>query len=174
MPLFESGERYLEFVLTTAVRHVDPTFRPTRALDFGCGVGRVPSRCECHCDEVVGVDVSTAMLDEATANASRTGIDNVSWVLSDDRLSRVKGTFDIIHSFIVFQHIRTTRGMRIIAGLLDRLRPDGVGILHVTYAYSSKLPRLQRALITEYGRSPWRPSAATCSNAGRYARRTCI
>jgi hypothetical protein len=53
---------------------------------------------------------------------------------SDDQLSSLSGTFDFIHSFIVFQHIPPNRGVGILDKMLSRLEPNGVGALHFTYA----------------------------------------
>ena len=152
---FESGERYVDHVLTTVRTHVDPDFVPTRALDFGCGVGRLVLPLARRVPEVVGVDVSAGMLSEAAANAERAGLDNVEFVMGDDVLTRVQGTFDLVHSFIVFQHIPPERGEVIMARLLGLLADGGVGIIHVTYAHSSRTPALRRGLTRLYERVPY-------------------
>jgi hypothetical protein len=46
----------------------------------------------------------------------------------------VGGGFDLIHSFIVFQHIPAQQGERIVHALLERLAPGGVGALQFTTA----------------------------------------
>ncbi|MGZ7087268.1 MAG: class I SAM-dependent methyltransferase [Ilumatobacteraceae bacterium] len=123
-------------------------------LDFGCGVGRLSLPFARRCQSVVGVDISAAMLTEATANAERAGLTNVKFVSSDDQLSRVEGEFDMIHSFIVLQHIVPRRGEKLIGELIDRLAADGVGILHVTYANASRTPLVRRLMTTAYERVP--------------------
>jgi len=151
---FESGANYVGQVMETLREHFDPEFQPLRALDFGCGVGRLTLPLASRCESVVGVDVSEAMLAEAGANATRFGLDNVSFVLSDDRQSRVQGTFDLIVSLIVFQHIPPVRGERILKQLIARLRDGGLGALHFTYGFESGVPLSRRLLNRAYKSVP--------------------
>jgi SAM-dependent methyltransferase len=44
------------------------------------------------------------------------------------------GTFDLVHSFIVFQHISQARGEATLRELGRVLNPGGVGVLHFAYA----------------------------------------
>lgn len=134
---FQSGSAHVELVLSLIRRHLDAEFKPRRALDFGCGVGRLVLPLARHCSRVVGVDISEAMLAEARGNCEAAGLGNIALAISDDALSRVEGTFDFIHSFIVFQHIPPRRGLRIISALIDRLEPQGVGALHVTFSFEA-------------------------------------
>jgi trans-aconitate methyltransferase len=102
------------------------------------------------CDSVTGVDVSHHMLQEARRNCEVRGIDNVELVGSDDSLSTVSGTFDLIHSYIVFQHIPTERGERLMRNLIHRLQENGIGVLHFTYHWNASriskfLYRLRRS-----------------------------
>ena len=55
-------------------RHVDPTFAPSRTLDFGCGVGRVAIPLARRFEHVVGLDVSPGMLTRAAEAAQRQGV----------------------------------------------------------------------------------------------------
>jgi SAM-dependent methyltransferase len=130
---FESGEKYIDIVLDLIHSHLDPAFQPKNALEFGCGVGRLIMPLAQICDSVTGIDVSHHMLQEARRNCEVRGIDNVKLVGSDDSLSNVSGTFDFIHSYIVFQHIPTDRGERLIRNLIHRLQENGIGVLQITY-----------------------------------------
>lgn len=93
-----------------------------RALDFGCGVGRLSEAMAAFASEVVGVDVSPAMLEIARARGGRA-------VYLE---APPAGPFDWINSFIVFQHIPPARGEAILADLLARLAPGGVVSLQLT------------------------------------------
>lgn len=138
---FRSGEEHVASILETVRRHLDPEFRPERILDFGCGVGRLLIPFARVGGHAVGVDVSEAMLREARRNCDAYGVENVELLRSDDRLSRVEGSFDFVHSFIVFQHIPTGRGLAVLRAMLDRLAEGGVGALHFTYARRAPLLR---------------------------------
>ena len=131
---FESGEEHVRALWAAIDRQLVPDFAPRRALDFGCGVGRLLVPLARRCDEVVGVDVSPAMIDEARRNLSTRGLDNVRLIRCDDSLAEAGRDFDFVHSFIVLQHVPRPRGERLIGRLIDALGEGGVGALHVTFA----------------------------------------
>lgn len=131
---FESGRVHVEYVMQMIHQYINPRFVPRRALDFGCGVGRLVVPFAKIAQEVTGIDVSKAMLDEARKNCAEMGIANVVLAESDDRLSKVTDSFDLVHSYIVFQHIPPARGREIFKELLLRLQPGGVGAVHFAYS----------------------------------------
>jgi SAM-dependent methyltransferase len=92
-----------------------------RALDFGCGVGRLAEAMTAHAGDVTGVDISPGMLALARAPGNR-----VTYV---DQMPA--GPFDWINSFIVFQHIPQARGEAIIKDLLSRLADGGMLSLQI-------------------------------------------
>jgi SAM-dependent methyltransferase len=144
---FDSGERHVATCFETIRRCLAPAFAPRRALDFGCGVGRLVIPLARRCAEVVGADVSPSMLAEARRNCDQHAVTNAHLVEVKDGLGPVTGPFDFIHSFIVFQHIPAPEGERIVRGLLDRLEPGGVGALQFTTAQrASALRRFVRRL----------------------------
>jgi SAM-dependent methyltransferase len=130
---FRSGHAHAEHVLATIRAHLQPGFQPQRVLDFGCGVGRVLVGLARHAPDVLGIDVSPSMLAEAQRNCADQGFSNVRLALSDDELSTVDGDFDLVHSFIVLQHLELARGRHLFRQLLRRTRPGGVAALHVTF-----------------------------------------
>jgi SAM-dependent methyltransferase len=79
------------------------------------------------------VDVSPGMLKTAADNCADKGIGNVEFCLSDDELSRVHGTFDLVHCFLVLQHIPRVRGEVLVSRLIDRLADGGVIAFHVPF-----------------------------------------
>ena len=106
---FTSGAEHVERLFAIIRETIDPEFAPRRALDFGCGVGRVTIPLARRVAQVVGVDVSDSMLDEANKNCEEAGVRNVTLIKSDDSLENLSGDFDFLHSFIVFQHIPARR-----------------------------------------------------------------
>ena len=131
---FDTGRWHARYVLDTCRRLIDPAFEPARALDFGCGVGRVAVPLAERVASVVGVDVSPDMLAEARRNCDLHGLANVELLPSDDTLSAVIGSFDLVHSCITFQHIDVPRGRRLFARLIELLAHNGIGAIQITYA----------------------------------------
>lgn len=135
---FKSGEQLVNDILGYVKSRIEPDFNPVRALDFGCGVGRLTLPLALKATEVVGVDVAERMLELCAENASEAGIKNVSVVLGDDELSQVSGTFNFIVSDIVLQHVDPNRGMQIIGKLLEIMDVGGVASLQLTYGKQRK------------------------------------
>jgi len=131
---FESGRAHVDHVLAMLRKHFDADYSPKRVLDFGCGVGRLVVPFARVTEQVVGVDVSEAMLAEARRNCEEAGLHNTTFVVSDDALSKVEGEFDLVHSIIVFQHIAPERGREIFRRMLKRIAPGGAGAVQFTYA----------------------------------------
>jgi SAM-dependent methyltransferase len=150
---FASGTVHAEYVIGTCRRYVAPTLVPQRILDFGCGVGRLVIPFAAIAPEVVGVDVSSSMLNEAKRNCEERGASNVSLVLSDDTLSAVQGQFDLVHSCIVLQHISIERGRALFALLVDRIKTGGCGAIQITFAWD--------LYANNFGRAPKPPAVPT-------------
>jgi SAM-dependent methyltransferase len=123
---FRSGEEHVRKMLAT-LREINPAFSPCRSLDFGCGVGRVTIPLARESTGVLGVDVAPGMLSEAQKNARERGVDNVIFS------HVVAGHFNLVHSFIVFQHIAPRRGLQILNDLASRVEPEGMIVLQVPY-----------------------------------------
>ncbi len=134
---FDVGQAHAEYLMHMIKQRIDPVFQPQSILDFGCGVGRLVIPFARLAAEVVGMDVSSAMLLETKKNCDEQGIDNVQLFMSDDELSLLTRQFDLIHSYIVFQHISPDRGRRIFGNLLRHIRVGGVGAIHLTYSKSN-------------------------------------
>jgi 2-polyprenyl-3-methyl-5-hydroxy-6-metoxy-1,4-benzoquinol methylase len=131
---FATGERDVAETLAVLRQLAGPSFVDRRIVDFGCGVGRLTMPLARVADRVVGIDASESMLAETRTNCAQAGISNVELALSRPGLPTVTGPFDIVHSFIVFQHIPPAAGYELAATLLDRLAPRGGGMLHFTFA----------------------------------------
>ena len=131
---FQSGEVHVRYLIDTIHRHIDPEFKPKSILDFGCGVGRLLVPFAAIAEQVVGLDVSPSMLVEAKRNCDERQLQNVTLMASDDELSALTDVFDLIHSYIVFQHIPARRGLAIVSRLIERLCPGGIGAIHLTYS----------------------------------------
>lgn len=128
---FESGERFVDRTLALIEGSLGGV-RYGRALDFGCGVGRIVLPLAKRFEQVVGIDIAEPMLAELRVNAKKQNLDNIVLYSDFDELSGKEGTFDFVNSYIVFQHIPPARGMALIGGLLDQVEQDGVAAIHVS------------------------------------------
>jgi SAM-dependent methyltransferase len=149
---YASGETHADLLFRTIRRYIDDRFAAQSALDFGCGVGRIVIPLASRCRTVTGVDVSDGMLQKARERCDELRLSNVHLIKADDQLSLVTERFDLIHSFIVLQHINPERGYDITERLLKLLNNGGVGVLHFVYskASQSRHPKL-RALAENLG-----------------------
>ena len=103
-----------------------------RALDFGCGVGRLSIALAPLAQSVIGVDVSAPHLAEATKTMAMHGIDNVELVRIDtpDQIDAL-GDFDLIVSRLVLQHNPPPVMAALYGKLLARLRPGGFAVVQM-------------------------------------------
>jgi len=103
-----------------------------RALDFGCGAGRLSQALAEHAEAVVGVDVSAPMLDTAR-ELDRSG-GRCTFLLNeapDLRLLPDDG-MDLVVTERVLQHLPIALVEGYLAEFLRVLRPGGVAVLHCT------------------------------------------
>lgn len=108
--------------------------RPTRwqrALDFGCGVGRLSQALAEYADEVIGVDISASML-EMARRIDRTD-SRCTFIHNDSAdLGRFPdGHVDLVYSVLVLQHLPRPMIDRYLAELLRVLRPGGTAVVQV-------------------------------------------
>lgn len=125
-------------------RFIAPGFAPRRAVDFGCGVGRLTIPMARVAEQVTGIDISETMLAEARRNCEASGVRNASFVTSEAYFAGpiTDGErIDFVHAFIVFQHMPPRAGMWVADALVRRLARGGVGALHFTYARRASLFR---------------------------------
>ncbi|MHA3792039.1 class I SAM-dependent methyltransferase [Sphingomonas sp. YL-JM2C] len=103
-----------------------------KALDFGCGVGRLTLGLAAHADQVVGVDISPPHLRLATERARESAVANISFesIAAPDDLDRYRD-FDLVISLIVLQHNPPPVMASLYRKLLRALAPGGVAIIQM-------------------------------------------
>jgi predicted TPR repeat methyltransferase len=124
---FASGERDIASIVASIRKRIAADFRPSHAVDFGCGVGRLAFAMAKLAQRVTGVDVSPGMLREAEQQRALRRLDTVAF-----RSEIPDEPYDWVNSLIVLQHIRPDRGYGIIDQLLCGLSNGGVVSLQVT------------------------------------------
>ncbi|MGI8606992.1 MAG: class I SAM-dependent methyltransferase [Gaiellaceae bacterium] len=123
---FERGEADVEIVLRAA-SELGCDRSTERALDFGCGVGRLTRALGACFDEVVGVDISERMLEHARRlHADRPALHFVVNRRPDLRLFE-DGTFDLVLSFVVLQHVGSAeQALAYVREFVRVARPGGL------------------------------------------------
>jgi ubiquinone/menaquinone biosynthesis C-methylase UbiE len=103
-----------------------------RALDFGCGAGRLSQALSRYADQVVGVDISPPML-AAARRLDRTG-GACEFILNEanDLGIFADGSFDLVYSALVLQHLPRPDIDQYLGEFLRVLTPGGVAVVHCT------------------------------------------
>lgn len=107
------------------------TVQRGRALDFGCGVGRLTQALADRFDRCDGVDIAASMIEQA-ARINRHG-DRVRYHVNDAADLRLfaDGTFDLLLSLLVLQHMAPRYANRYLAEFIRVLRPGGVAVFQL-------------------------------------------
>ena len=101
-----SGRRDLEQLILHDVV-LDPV---ARALEIGCGIGRILKPLSERIERAFGVDISAEMV--ARARQGLAGRANVEVFVTRGRLGNFeRASLDFVYSFIVFQHIPTKKAV---------------------------------------------------------------
>lgn len=140
---FESGRRHVERVMHEASLLGMPP-KVDWALDFGCGVGRLVRALTDYCEHVVGVDISPEMLKLTRENCPDEDRVRLVETLEDAEVNRRK--YDLVHTYLVLQHLRPSQGLPIIRKLVDLAAPGGIVAIHVPIADLRRTRRLLNLL----------------------------
>ncbi len=96
-----------------------------RALDFGCGLGRLTQALADHCDEVVGLDVAPSMIAQART-FNRHGARVRYEVQGEPPFAAVaSASMDVVYTGRVLQHIAPIYAREYIRELARVLAPGG-------------------------------------------------
>ncbi len=127
---FKTGEREIKGLLEH-VKSLGIRVSWSKALDFGCGVGRLTQALSRYFDEVHGVDIAPSMIDLANrynqfGNRCRYHLnDSGSLTLFAD------DSFDLIYSNITLQHIPPPYSRGYIREFVRVLAPSGLLLFQV-------------------------------------------
>jgi SAM-dependent methyltransferase len=150
-----TGEAEIEHVLSEAERLGRPA-RRERALDFGCGVGRLTRALGKRFGHALGLDVSGGMVERAQAlNAD---VPACEFRVNDapDLASLDDDSIDLVYSSIVLQHLPSTRDIeRYVGEFLRVASPDGIVVFgipsHIPFPWSLQPRRRVYALLRRLG-----------------------
>ncbi len=128
---FATGQNEVDAAMATIRTHLPGAGR-RRALDFGCGVGRLTQALAHHFDHVTGVDISTDMLAHARRH-NRHG-NRVDFQHNPtNHLGRFDdGAFDLVFSLITLQHVAPEYSRRYLAEFMRICAPGGAVYFQIT------------------------------------------
>ena len=120
---------------------VVPSAGRGRALDFGCGVGRISHHLADHWREVIGVDSAGSMIERARRlNADRP---HCTFVLNraPDLRRFPAASFDVVYCRLVLQHVRPALAADYVGELVRVLAPGGALMLQLPEDMSGVMRR---------------------------------
>lgn len=127
---FRTGLDEVEFI-RHRIRSLGVVSGSARALDFGCGLGRVTQALCRHFEQVDGVDIASAMIERA--RSFNRFPDRCTYHLNEAGDLRLfsDAAFDFVYSNITLQHIEPDDSRRYIEEFFRVLRPGGVTVFQV-------------------------------------------
>ena len=137
------------------VAALHPGLRKRRALDFGCGVGRLAQAMARHFEHVDGVDISASMIHQA--NDYNQHGSRCQYVVNQKGDLRIFGDqhFDFIYSSITLQHMPPRYSRRYIAEFMRVLAPGGAVLFQLPSETRMPGSAIGRATRTFYYRFLW-------------------
>jgi cyclopropane fatty-acyl-phospholipid synthase-like methyltransferase len=140
---YESGERDVDRILAVAGKHIA---RFDRAMEMGCGIGRLTLPMSRRFGSICAVDIAPTMTERLRRNCEERSIGNVQGWLAGQSWEQ-HGPFDFAYSRIVFQHIAD---WDVIADYFKRiaegLAADGVFYVQFDTRPPNSLYRVRNAL----------------------------
>jgi SAM-dependent methyltransferase len=128
---FKTGEDEIAEVLRQVDRLI-PGLSRRKALDFGCGVGRLTQALGRHFEECHGVDIAPSMIKLARKH-NRWGKRCQYYVNDRDDLRIFRdNTFDFIYSNFVLQHMKPDYSKAYLREFLRVLAPGGLIVFQLT------------------------------------------
>jgi SAM-dependent methyltransferase len=103
--------------------------RYDRAMDFGCGVGRLTQALASHYRCVDGVDCSTEMVRQARQLSESKRV--AYWLNTDPDLAWFDSEYDLVYSVITLQHMPPDLQQAYISEFVRVLRPGGLAVFQL-------------------------------------------
>jgi SAM-dependent methyltransferase len=130
---FETGEREVAGVMRRAERLSEPA-RRKRALDFGCGLGRLTRPLAKRFDTAIGLDISEKMI--VRARDLNAGVSGCEFRINPwpDLRDFPDSSFDLVYSGLVLQHLPSRNDIhRYLAEFLRVVRDDGLVVFQLPH-----------------------------------------
>jgi Methylase involved in ubiquinone/menaquinone biosynthesis len=122
---FETGSKEIDFIMKH-LKSLGVEIAHDKALDFGCGVGRLTRSLAAYFNNVVGVDIAPSMIELAKKYASNSPSCDFYLNQNDDLALFGDSTFDLIYTNVVLQHMEPVYSRRYLAEFIRILKPGGL------------------------------------------------
>ncbi len=134
---WESG--FKEIAAVMAYRERLPVLQTkARALDFGCGAGRLSQALAAYFDRVDGVDIAPSLIERAKRRLpAGASVHYHTWKEAQLDLFS-DNTFDLIYSNITLQYLPPELIRRYLQELIRVLRPGGLLLFQLPAAWKSR------------------------------------
>ena len=142
---FRAGQTEIERVMQRVDKETNGSrpVRHERALDFGCGAGRLTQALTAHFESVVGVDIAPSMIDLAREYDRSSGKCSFVLLQGQDLSELDDESFDFVYTAHVLQHMQPRYARRYVAEFVRVLRPDGCAFIEIP---TRLVPGLESAL----------------------------
>jgi 2-polyprenyl-3-methyl-5-hydroxy-6-metoxy-1,4-benzoquinol methylase len=152
---FRTGEQDVAG-LETWLEGQGVALRNGRALDFGCGVGRLTQALAGRFDEVDGVDIAPSMIEQARRHNRHGERCRYHLNAAADLEIFGDGSFDLVCSLYVLQHVETDYARAYLREFLRVLRPGGVLVVGLPSHPAATLRGLLFAALPNRVLNPYR------------------
>lgn len=148
---FETGKKEIDnlfiFLKKNRIK-----IKSERALDFGCGAGRLTIALTKYFKKVEGIDISDVMINLAKRHSAH--LKNIKYKVNKEDNLRIykEDWFSFIYSNLVLQHIKKKVSMNYISEFLRILKPKGIVIFQIP---SKRVRRRYRDIFKKIGFIRW-------------------
>jgi len=139
---YKTGFQYVEETNNRIFTNLGQDISDKNILDFGCGVGRLALPfAKKSTGKVTGLDVAPGMVKIANEQKEIHQVRNLSYQVYSGSEIPDLGTFDLVNSYIVIQHIEPVIGFSLVDQLCKRAKIGG--IVHLQIPFGHNIPKLQ-------------------------------
>ena len=125
---------------------------PGRALDFGCGLGRITQALAGRFDEVDGVDIAASMIEGATRLNHHGARCRYHLNRAPDLRLFPDRTFDLVHSVMTLQHMVPRLALEYVGEFVRVIKVGGVLAFQIPCGPAPTLKALVRTLMPTFAR----------------------
>lgn len=130
---FATGQRDVKQTIEK-LRGLGIALESGRALDFGCGVGRLSQALADYFDCVDGVDLSASMIEHAKTFNRRPEKVTYHLNVNEDLRAFASGAYDFVLSLISLQHTPPQFQENYVADFMRLLKPGGVAYFQTIHS----------------------------------------